>query len=96
MKLSDVQSYLQEQGLDGWLLYSFWQQNPIAISVAGLRSGGSRRWFLWIPAQGRPAWLIHAIESNAFVDVEPRVAGRDASLRELAGTGRDAAQADRR
>jgi len=75
MKLSDVQSYLQDQGLDGWLLYSFWQQNPIAISVAGLQSGGSRRWFLWIPAQGRPAWLIHAIESNAFVDVDPELQG---------------------
>ncbi len=87
MKLSDVQFYLQEQGLDGWLLYSFWQQNPIAISVAGLRTGGSRRWFLWIPAEGRPAWLIHAIESNAFVDVNPELQGemlRYVSWQELA------------
>ena len=75
MKLRDIQAYLQEEALDGWLLYSFWQQNPIAISVAGLQSGGSRRWFLWIPAHGRPAWLIHAIESNAFVDVDPELQG---------------------
>ena len=75
MKLIKIQSYLNEQGLDGWLLYSFWQQNPIALSVAGLQSGGSRRWFLWIPAQGRPAWLVHAIETNAFLDVNAELQG---------------------
>jgi Xaa-Pro aminopeptidase len=75
MSLSEIQTYLLGQGLDGWLLYSFRQLNPIALSVAGLQSGGSRRWFLWIPARGRPSWLIHAIESNTFVDVNPELQG---------------------
>ncbi len=62
MKLPKIQSYLQQNQLDGWLLYSFQMQNPIALAVAGLNSGGSRRWFLWLPAQGEPQWLVHAIE----------------------------------
>ena len=75
MDLRHIQAYLQEQGVDGWLLYNFRDLNPIAISVAGLPSGGSRRWFLWIPAHGAPRWLIHAIEGNMFVDARPELAG---------------------
>ncbi|MFN2202644.1 MAG: M24 family metallopeptidase [Caldilineaceae bacterium] len=75
MNLKDIQVYLQEQGVDGWLLYNFRDLNPIAISVAGLHSGGSRRWFLWIPAQGAPRWLIHAIEGNMFLDADPALTG---------------------
>ena len=75
MNLRHIQTYLQEQDVDGWLLYNFRDLNPIAISVAGLQSGGSRRWFLWIPAQGAPRWLIHAIEGNMFVDAPPELAG---------------------
>lgn len=74
-KLTQIQTYLQQEKIDGWLLYSFHAQNPIALSVAGLQNGGSRRWFLWIPAQGAPVWLIHAIESTAFVDVDPALKG---------------------
>ena len=75
MRLPKIQSYLQENGLDGWLLYSFQNSNPLALSMAGLQTGGSRRWFLWLPAQGQPQWLIHAIESNTFVDVAPEMQG---------------------
>lgn len=87
MNLRHIQAYLQEQGVDGWLLYNFRDLNPIAISVAGLQSGGSRRWFLWIPAQGEPRWLIHAIEGNMFLDIDPALAGeqiRYVSWQELA------------
>ena len=75
MRLPKIQSYLQANNLDGWLLYSFQNSNPLALSMAGLQSGGSRRWFLWLPAQGEPQWLIHAIESNTFVDVAPEMQG---------------------
>lgn len=74
-KLAQIQAFLQQENVDGWLLYSFREQNPIALSVAGLQSGGSRRWFLWIPAQGTPSWLIHAIEGNTFVEVDPSLQG---------------------
>jgi len=74
MNLSTVQDYLRSNGLDGWLLYDFRGLNPIALHVAGLTRSGSRRWFLWLPAEGRPIWLIHAIESSTFAHIDPAVA----------------------
>ncbi|RME61697.1 MAG: aminopeptidase P family protein [Caldilineae bacterium] len=74
-KLETIQAYLQQNQLDGWLLYDFRGQNPIALDVAGLQESGTRRWFLWIPAQGRPRWLIHAIELETFRQVDPDLAG---------------------
>ncbi len=75
MNLPQIQSYLQDNRLDGWLLYNFRDLNPIALAVAGLKHGGSRRWFLWIPAHGAPAWMFQAIEGNMFVDVPPELRG---------------------
>lgn len=73
--LKTIQDYLLANHLDGWLLYDFRGQNPVALHLAGLESSGSRRWFLWIPAQGTPRWLIHAIEASTFSQVNPAVAG---------------------
>ena len=73
--LSTIQEHLQNQGLDGWLLYDFRGQNPIALHVAGLARSGSRRWFLWVPASGDARWLIHAIESSTFTNVNPHIGG---------------------
>lgn len=75
MNLPQVQQYLREQGYDGWLLYNFRDLNPIAQAVVGLPHGGSRRWFCWIPAQGQPEWLIHAIEGNMFADLPDELQG---------------------
>lgn len=74
-KLSLIQSYLQAANADGWLLYGFRDQNPIALAVAGLRSAGSRRWFLWIPRTGRPHWIAQAIERTTFLDLPADLAG---------------------
>lgn len=63
-----VQRALQEQGLDGWLLYDFQGANPIAQRLAGLGTDGghlaSRRWFYVIPAAGEPHGLVHKIERH--------------------------------
>ncbi len=75
MNLSRVQTFLSAQGVDGWLLYNFRDLNPIAIAVAGLKHGGSRRWFLWIPAQGQPRWLVHGIEGHMFAAAAPELQG---------------------
>lgn len=75
MSLRQIQDYLQRHDLDGWLLYAFRDLNPIALSVAGLASAGSRRWFLWIPAAGAPSWLIHAIESHTFAGIPADLRG---------------------
>ncbi len=75
MNLSTVQDYLRTSRIDGWLLYDFRGLNPIALHVAGLTHSGSRRWFLWIPAEGSPVWLIHAIESSTFARIDPVMIG---------------------
>ncbi|MCC7242266.1 MAG: aminopeptidase P family protein [Acidobacteria bacterium] len=63
-----VQRALKTEGLDGWLLYDFQGQNPIAGRVAGLSGTtghlATRRWFYLIPATGEPRGLVHAIERH--------------------------------
>ena len=68
LDVSGVQRALQEDGIDGWLLYDFQRQNPIAARLAGAGAGGghlaTRRWFYLIPAAGQPRALVHAIEAH--------------------------------
>ncbi len=73
VNLPEIQTYLQENRLDGWLLYDFRGNNPVALHLAGLDQSGSRRWFLWIPATGSPRILVQAIEICTFVDVAPEI-----------------------
>lgn len=75
VKLQTIQEHLRQRNLAGWLLYDFRGLNPIAASIAGLQSTGTRRWFLWIPARGEPQWLVHAIEQTTFSAVNPELAG---------------------
>jgi Xaa-Pro dipeptidase len=64
MNLSDIQAQLREEGLDGWLFFDHHHRDPIAYRVLGLPADGhvSRRWYYWIPAEGDPLKLVHAIE----------------------------------
>ncbi|MER3556411.1 MAG: aminopeptidase P family protein [Meiothermus sp.] len=69
-KLPQVQEFLRKAGIDGWLVYDFRGTNPFATRV--LNHGGNlltRRWFVWIPAEGAPKVLVHDIEFGSF----PRV-----------------------
>jgi Xaa-Pro dipeptidase len=95
LDLPAIQAALQEDGLDGWLLYDFRGLNPIAADLTGvLRQGGhlaTRRWFYLIPASGEPRALVHAIEPHALAHLPgstDRYAGReqlDTGLRNLLG-----------
>jgi Xaa-Pro dipeptidase len=88
-----VQRALQEQGLDGWLLYDFQGANPIAQRLTGLGAGdghlASRRWFYVIPANGEPQGLVHKIERHNLDQLPGRktpYAGRvelEAGLKQL-------------
>lgn len=64
--LAAIQQALAEAGLDGWLLYDFHGQNPVARRVARFPEDrfATRRWFYFIPARGEPAGVVHAIESH--------------------------------
>src|SRR4051812_39660970 len=66
--LAAVQAALQEEQLDGWLLYDFRGLNVLARRVAGLRESHllSRRWFYFVPARGEPKKLVHRIEAGAL------------------------------
>ncbi len=72
-----LQRTLRELDLGGWLLYDFHGQNPTAVTALGL-SGHmlTRRWCWFVPAQGEPTALVHAIELGSFPASVP---GRRAS-----------------
>ncbi|MEZ4714578.1 MAG: M24 family metallopeptidase [Caldilineaceae bacterium] len=38
----------------------------MALRLAGVTNSGTRRWFLWIPADSAPQLLVHAIEVTGF------------------------------
>lgn len=66
MDLERIQGALREFGLDGWLFYDFHNRDAIGARILGLdpKKFTSRRWFYFIPAQGTPQKLVHAIESG--------------------------------
>lgn len=68
LDIAAIQKELGEQDLDGWLLYDFRGSNPIARAVIGFdeRQIGTRRWFYFIPRQGEPVAILHAIEPHAL------------------------------
>ncbi|MCU0503222.1 MAG: M24 family metallopeptidase [Anaerolineae bacterium] len=72
-RLSEIQAAICAEGLAGWLLYEFRGLNPIALDVLGIPAArsGSRRWACFIPAQGEPRWLVHAIELGGWQSVVP-------------------------
>lgn len=65
-QIEQAQPYLKENHLDGWLLYDFRGNNELARHFLGLRGGllTTRRFFYWIPVEGEPVKLVHAIEGH--------------------------------
>ncbi len=66
--IGSIQQALRDSRLDGWLLYDFRANNPLARRILGMDGSkpGSRRFFYLIPAEGEPVKLVHAIESGAL------------------------------
>jgi Xaa-Pro dipeptidase len=64
MKITEVQRHLHQEGCDGWLLYEFQRMNPLARTFLALPDDllTSRRFFYWIPQEGEPIKIVHAIE----------------------------------
>jgi Xaa-Pro dipeptidase len=63
-----AQKFLQQENIDGWLLYYFDHNNPHAFNFLQLlpTSHVSRRVFYWIPMQGEPVKIVHAIEEHVL------------------------------
>jgi Xaa-Pro aminopeptidase len=60
--VASLQAALREAGVDGWLLFDFRGINTIARGLVGIDGFVSRRWFVWVPAEGSPIALTHVIE----------------------------------
>lgn len=65
-KLAETQKYCGEHQCDGWLLYDFRHQNPLAVSFLEIPKSTmlTRRFFYWVPVEGEPVKLVHAIEKK--------------------------------
>lgn len=64
--LPRFQAALTEAGIDGWLLYDFRGTNPIAQQLLGVGGHITRRYFVWIPRDGVPVAITHAIEQGIW------------------------------
>ncbi len=64
--LPALQSALDRAGLDGWLLYDFHGLNPVAVGMLELPGMTTRRFFVYIPRQGAPVAITHAIEQGPW------------------------------
>lgn len=96
MNVTDVQDFLKELKIDGWLLTDFQMLNPPAFQILGLDldTHRSRRWFYFIPKVGAPVKVVHAIESGALDGIPGRVEsyyGRRHMIETLAEVLKDAA-----
>ena len=64
-RVAEIQAALKQQGFDGWLFYDFRGSDILTPRILKTeRLGGSRRWFYYVPAQGEPVKVVHAIEPD--------------------------------
>jgi Xaa-Pro dipeptidase len=66
MNIAEIQAALREQRLDGWLFYDHHYRDPLAYRILGLGEDMlvTRRWFYFVPAEGKPRKLVHRIEAG--------------------------------
>ncbi len=64
--LPALQRAIVDAGVDGWLLFDFQGCNPIAGGLLQLEGMVTRRIFVWIPREGVPTALGHAIEPGPW------------------------------
>jgi Xaa-Pro aminopeptidase len=69
MNLKEIQQYLKDEKIDGWLMADFHARNNIAVEFLNLHNHLTRRSFYFIPADGEPTALVHNIEKDRFLHV---------------------------
>lgn len=81
-----VRSAMREEKVAGWLVHDFRGSNPMLARLLPVAGGGkrwtTRRAVLWVPAEGEPELLVHAIDEGQFSGVDVRMR-RYVSWREL-------------
>ena len=65
-RLDEIALALRDAQLDGWLFYDFRLSDPLAYRILGLSEDGiaTRRWFCYVPAQGKPRAIVSAVEAH--------------------------------
>lgn len=72
LDLDSLQHIVRAANLDGWLWYDFKGLNPFPAQFLDLgHSILTRRWFLYIPAVGRPVLLHQHIEATSWLSILP-------------------------
>jgi Xaa-Pro dipeptidase len=64
-QLEEIQTALRAARLDGWLLYDLHARNGVAGALLG-HGDLTRRYFVYLPAQGVPTAVIHGIEESPW------------------------------
>jgi len=84
MRLTEIQTALRDEGLDGWLFFDHHQRDPLAYRVLQFTPGSmvTRRWYYFVPANGEPRGLAHKIEFETLQDL-PGTIGLYAGWQEL-------------
>jgi Xaa-Pro dipeptidase len=75
MHIEEIQAALREEHLDGWLFFDHHQRDLLAYRILKLSPQGvaTRRWYYFIPAQGEPRGLVHAIESGVLTGLPGKI-----------------------
>lgn len=60
-----IRGELRALHVDGWLLYNFHGNNPVAGGLLGLPAM-TRRWFAYLPVEGEPVAITHRIEQQPW------------------------------
>lgn len=63
--IGDIQRYLAEHDLDGWLIYDYHGLNPLSgLFLGSTPNLATRRWLYFVPRSGGPVYLFQRIEDN--------------------------------
>ncbi|MCU1336289.1 MAG: peptidase [Bryobacterales bacterium] len=75
MRLTEIQTALREEGLDGWLFFDHHHRDPLAYRVLQFTPGSmvTRRWYYFVPASGEPRGLVHKIEAETLKDLSGEI-----------------------
>jgi Xaa-Pro dipeptidase len=68
-RLGEIQLVLRERKIEGWLFSDHRGQNPLALRALGIVGEPMRRVFYWLPADGMPVLIAHAMELETFPEL---------------------------
>jgi Xaa-Pro dipeptidase len=68
-----AQRYMQDNQIDGWLIYDFRGHNPVMAQLAGGGKFTTRRNYLFIPPKGKMMVLAHTIDRDQFTNLDATI-----------------------